>query len=194
MFNNLMKTPVKANLLKHLGNEEYPSEITLKNVKEFIRIVLYNGKVAESYTDTRITKYKSLAIKTSAAIPPDQDSIVQVILRAHLQVFKWKRCTQLEIKSLPYERFGWNWSNDMQMVVPVWFVGHQLPEDLRSRKGKPAASVNSVDDKVTMIMNVTMIIQVRKSGREKLTVRKFHVNNKLKQTNCQSMQARVLKI
>ena len=35
----------------------------------------------------------------------------------------------------------------MQMVVPVWFVGHQLPEDLRSRKGKPAASVNSVDDK-----------------------------------------------
>ena len=124
MYNNLMKTPAKANLLNHLGNEEYPSEITLNNVKEFIRIVLYNGKVTESYTDTRITKYKSLAIKTSAAIPPDQDSILQVILRAHLQVFKWKRCTQLEIKSLPYERFGWNWS-----------------------KGKPAASVNSVDDK-----------------------------------------------
>ena len=37
----------------------------------------------------------------------------------------------------------------MQMVVPVWFVGHQLPKDLRSRKGKPAASVNSVDDKDT---------------------------------------------
>ena len=142
-----MKTPAKANLLNHLGNEEYPSEITLNDVKEFIRIVLYNGKVTESYTDTRITKYKSLAIKTSAAIPPDQDSIVQVILRAHLQVFKWKRCTQLEIKSLPYERFGWNWSNDMQMVVPVWFLGHQLPEDLRSRKGKSAASVNSVDDR-----------------------------------------------
>ena len=51
----------------------------------------------------------------------------------------------------------------------------------------------------TRIMNVTMIIQVRKSGREiviqeKLTVRKFHVISQLKQTNCQSILARVLKI
>ena len=95
---------MEANMLQHLGNEKYPSDITLSDAKEFIRLVLYSGKLAESYTDTRITEYKSLAIKISASIPPDQDS---VILRAHLQVFKWKRCTQVEIENLQYEMYGW---------------------------------------------------------------------------------------
>ena len=77
LLNKLIK---KANILRNLGSEEYPSETTLNNAKEFIRIILYDGKATESYTDTRITKYKSLAIKTSAAIPPDQDAVIQVIL------------------------------------------------------------------------------------------------------------------
>ena len=134
LLNKLSKTAMKANMLQHLGNKEYPSVIALNDAKEFIRLVLYSGKLIESYTDTRITKYKSLAIKTSASIPPDQDSVIQVILSAHLQVFKWKRCTQVEIENLPYERYGWKWSNEMQMVVPVWFVGHQFPEDIRTKK------------------------------------------------------------
>ena len=46
---------------------------------------------------------------------------------------------------LPYERYGWQWSNELQRVVPVWLVGHQLPEDLRSKKTKTVAPVDEMD-------------------------------------------------
>jgi hypothetical protein len=59
MLNELSKTAMKANILQHLGNEEYPIVIALNDAKEFIRLVLYSGKLIESYTDTRITKVHS---------------------------------------------------------------------------------------------------------------------------------------
>ena len=48
--------------------------------------------------------------------------------------------------SLPYESYGWEWSNELSMVVPVWFVGHQLTKDLRSKKKKDAINIDADDE------------------------------------------------
>ena len=177
-----MRSPENSNLLKYLGKEEYPSEVTLTDAKEFIRLIFYGGKVKETYTDTRINKYKSLVTKTSASIPPDQDSVKQVILRAHLQIFKWKRCIHVQMKILPYKVYGWKWDSEEQMVVPVWSVGHQFPEYLRSKKviakAIPVEELDADDESEKQYTPVTKKRKITRHGPRKASknIIKEHVD------------------
>ena len=45
-------------------------------------------------------------------IPPDPDSIVQVVKRVHYQVSKWHQTTSETILEIPFEGNGWSWSAD----------------------------------------------------------------------------------
>ena len=57
----------------------------LEKCQEFVRTVLYSGKQRESYIETRIRLYQEMKMKSSMSLPPDPDSVVQVIKRVHYQ-------------------------------------------------------------------------------------------------------------
>ena len=69
-------------------------------------------------------------------LPPDPDSAVQVIKRAHHQTYLWRRCCERIVDRLPFEGNGWvveRVDEKESEVKPLWFTGSQLPP-LPSRK------------------------------------------------------------
>ena len=71
----------------HLLAHWVRSEQDIYCLKTFTQTV-YSGKDNEDYLVTWIRLYKNLKSKSSMAIPPDPDSVVQVIKRAHHQVYQ----------------------------------------------------------------------------------------------------------
>ena len=69
-------------------------------------------------------------------IPPDEDSCVQHILRAHYITFIWRNYHTQIIPRIPLFGNGWKIDDDNE-VVPVWFTGTQLPPScIKTRKKK----------------------------------------------------------
>jgi len=98
----------KLGMIEALGKEQQLSDEDFRNIQEFVRSVIYSGKQREEYVDTRIRLYQSLKKKSSMSVPPDPDSLIQVIKRAHLQIYEWYRCAQQNIDHLNLEEFGWS--------------------------------------------------------------------------------------
>ena len=110
----------------------------------FVRSVIYFGKDGEDYVDTRIRLYKSLKNKSSMPLPLDQDSVIQVIKRAHCQAYEWFRCGQPSIDHINLNEFGWSIQDGD--VKPVWFVGEQLPPSVRLVRGEKVGDNTVADD------------------------------------------------
>ena len=133
-FNKLTINSHKAVMLKTLGQNEVLHEEDIEGVKEFIRTVLYTGKENENYVDTRIRLYENLKRKSSMPLPPDPDSVIQVIKRAHHQTYSWVRCGLWEFPPLPHEGNGWFADEDELTLKPLWFTGPQLPPSASKKK------------------------------------------------------------
>ena len=94
-------------------------------------MVIYTGKDDEDYVETRIRLYKS---KSSMPLPPDPDSVVQVITRAHYQAYGWYPCGQQTINHLDLEECGWTIQE--RDVTPVWFIGDQFQPSAHNAHSK----------------------------------------------------------
>ena len=77
-------------------------------------------------------------------IPPDEDSCTQHILRCHHRVYIWKRCHQSIIPASDKFKNGWKLSVD-GMVVPVWYVGPQLPPSCKKNCRKKTSGGYEAD-------------------------------------------------
>ena len=93
---------------------------------------MYSGKNDESVTNTRVRTFKNQKKKSGVNIIPDLASIHQHLLRADLQAFIWHQCTS-QIMNIPnIDGRGWCKRNDI--IVPVWYIGQQLPPSLTRSK------------------------------------------------------------
>ncbi len=146
VMKKLLEADRKCELLADLGKDESFSEITLKNAKEFIRTLMYTGKQKETYVETRIRRYQEMKVKSSMSLPPDPDSVTQVIKGAHYQVYFWKRCDEINIEIIPFANYGWRWCKKQKLVVPIWFTGDQLPPSLQKKRHKNANKADEADD------------------------------------------------
>ena len=89
----------------------------------------------------------NLKVKSSMTIPPDPDSVVQVIKRSHHQVYQWLRCCSPWVDTLPFEDNGWIVEEDdsQPVVKPVWFTGTQLPPSAQKKNTKKAVIATAGD-------------------------------------------------
>lgn len=136
VFKKLIGNPAKCALLTPLGKNKELSDQEIEYAKKFIQTVVYSGKDDEDYLATRIRLYQNLKSKSSMPIPPDPDSVVQVIKRVHLQVYQWLRCCIPWIDTLPLDENGWNVDEEGSEIVikPKWFTGSQLPPSAQKTK------------------------------------------------------------
>lgn len=146
VMKKLLNTASKAYLLMDLGKDQSITEEIVQSAKEFLRTMLYTGKQKETYIQTRIRLYKEMKVKSSMCLPPDPDSVVQVIKRVHYQVYFWRRCTEINNEIIPFSNYGWKWCEKQKLVVPVWFTGSQLPPSLSSKRRKKTSTGNKADD------------------------------------------------
>ena len=77
-------------------------------------------------------------------LPPDPDSVIQVIKRAHCQAYEWYRCGQPSIDHLNLNEFCWSIQDGD--VKPVWFVGEQFPPSVRLVRGAKVGDNTVADD------------------------------------------------
>ena len=117
----MFKNPEVLDLLKNLGDEDGITPETLISVKSFVQRVIYNGEESETYLQTRLRLYKSSTKKSSRGIPPNEDSLIQAILRVQLQMFYWIRCNLPNTPRLNLEEYGW--VVDGTTVSPRCFLG-----------------------------------------------------------------------
>ena len=78
------------------------------------------------------------------SIPPDPDSIIYAIIRAHYQAYEWLRCCQKNIVHLNLKDFGWKIEGNT--VKPVWYIGRQMAPSSRQRKAVKDANSSLADD------------------------------------------------
>ena len=131
-FKKLMKQTSKVQLLNSLGVKKQLLDSDLENIKEFIRTVLYSGKIGESYIKTRVRLYENLKVKSSMPLPPDPLSVIQVVKRSHFQAYIWYNSDVAVIEKLELEDNGWSIVDDK--IEPLWFVGSQLPPSTKHTK------------------------------------------------------------
>ena len=154
VLKKLLQAERKTDLLTDLGKDDAVSEMILENAKEFVRTVLYSGKQRESYIETRIRLYQEMKMKSSMSLPPDPDSVVQVIKRAHYQAYFWRRCIEINVEMIPFANYGWKWCEEQELVVPVWFTGDQLPPSLRKKRRVRTNNDDDADDEEAAGKNV----------------------------------------
>ena len=137
-FNRMILT-TSMYMLKDLGRHE-ESYLDLSKSLNFFHPIMYSGKNDESMTNTRVRTFKNQKKKSGVNIIPDPASIHQHLLRADLQAFIWHQCTS-QIMNIPnIDGRGWCKRNDI--IVPVWYIGQQLPPSLtRSKPIKKGAKV-----------------------------------------------------
>ena len=103
-------------------------------------MVIYSGNSSEDSIATRIRAalYKNLRKISSnlrkMSLPPDSDSLIQVIKRAHLQAYIWYKADQPVIGHLNFEENGWK--NENSEITPLWSIGKQLPPFHRRKQRK----------------------------------------------------------
>ena len=123
----LLKEPMLSRLLKNLSETTSLEEPDQADIKEFVRSVMYSGNTNETYIETRVRLYTDMKVKTSMSLPPDPSSLLQAIKRVQLQVNIWSHSCELLIPEMDPEEYGWNYNSTLNKMVPVWFVGPQVP-------------------------------------------------------------------
>ena len=126
MINN-----ASTHLLYDFGNSEN-SFRDLSDSLRFYQTIMYNGKLNETITDTRVRMFQVQNTKSNVNLISDKASIIQHLLRADLQTFIWKSCMLQNITIPSLEGRGWKESEGS--IIPVWFEGDQFPPVLSRSK------------------------------------------------------------
>ena len=118
-------------LLENLGSH-INSYKDVEHEKRFYHTIMYPGLPGESITETRVRMYQKKKIKTSSTPISDEESIAQHLKRRDLQCFIWKQCMKQNMIIPKPEGRGWYMKD--RIILPVWYVGEQLPPSLTKRK------------------------------------------------------------
>ena len=128
-WNRALKNPSSLLLIKDLGKEITPSETTLVECMEFVRIYVYSGLPNEDLVTTKVRLYEAQVVKKTSTLPPDPNSLRYDILRKHHQAYIWRHCTEPTILQLPFQQYGWQKVGGC--LMPIWYTCPQLPKCLR---------------------------------------------------------------
>ena len=69
-------------------------------------------------------------------MPPDPLSCKQANRRANYHSYSWLHCIDEIVAQLSLTSNGWNYNQQLNMVVPVWFDGPQFPPSIIKKKIK----------------------------------------------------------
>ena len=97
------------------------------DIVKFVQTVLYSGHAGESLVETRVRLYENQKVKTSLTLPPDPDSMKQLLLRVNHQMYYWSRCDIPMVETILLEENGWKVEEEddgSRQVTPVWFTGN----------------------------------------------------------------------
>ena len=124
IFKKVILDTNRCVMLKPLWKDKDLKKSEIWLIRNF-KTVVYSGKEDEDYVATRARIYQGLKSKSSMLLPPDPDSIIDVMKRVHYQVYHWIHCSTPLIKSIPLEKSGWIISiEDTEVNVrPCWFIG-----------------------------------------------------------------------
>jgi len=93
--------------------------LQLENGLQFVKQVLYPGKAAEMFVETRTRMYERQKTKCSLTLLPDLSSAKEHFKRADSQAYIWYQCLSTNIKYPSPENRGWHVRKDR--LEPTWY-------------------------------------------------------------------------
>ena len=128
VLNKCLRQPKVLSLLSSLGvSSGEPTRY--QDIVKFIQTVMYSGHIGESLVETRVRLYEKQKVKSSLTLPPDPDSMKQIIMRVNHQLYYWRNCDISLLEAIPLHGNGWTVDVDNdgnRRVVPVGHNGHNL--------------------------------------------------------------------
>ena len=58
----------------------------------------------------------------------------------------------MNIEPLDFDKYGWKWCPEKELVVPVWFKGDQYPPEFSVKKKKTGQNEGDADDEMEKIV------------------------------------------
>ena len=80
-------------------------------------------------------------------LPPDPDSLVQVIKRAHFQTLEWFCCCEPVINHLNLQDCGWEIKDGEGK--PVQYTGSQMPPSVQRKRAREKIDGSIADDVIS---------------------------------------------
>ena len=76
----------------------------------------------------------------------DPSSLLQALKRVQLQVRIWSNSSALLIPEMDPEEYGWNFDSKENKMVPVWFMGLQVPPSFSTKPAPMRTGDTDGDD------------------------------------------------
>ena len=120
------------------GLEEFTCRMYSNKKKRIVKVNDLRWDMIKSKTEGKVSIRKNIDL---AKLPPAKVCLEQHIRRVNYQVGIWKRADIL-CPLIPNPWEGHGWTRQGEMVVPMWYEGDTLPQQLINE----LANIKEVDD------------------------------------------------
>ena len=114
-----MKKTNVLGLISNIGHKVSANDDVIKNCEIVIQIVLYYGTSKETYVEIRVRLCNKQKTRKWIVLSPDPCK--QAISRGNCQSHHWLHFTIKIFSQLSLKYNGWNYNEQLNVVVPVWF-------------------------------------------------------------------------
>ena len=130
-------------LLSSVGKMLPVSDSTVKDLEAFTIKCVYNDKTSKSLGEARAKKWCTMKRKSTARLPPDEESHYLRALRVAYQAYVW---LHFHMPDAPPSPLQYGWQNRDGKCVPVRYRSTALPAELRMTTGSCPRDSDTSDD------------------------------------------------
>ena len=133
IFDRVSESDEYRSLLSSVGQTLPVSHRTVDDLRMFTMQCVYNDKTSKTLGEARAKKWSTMKRKSTASLPPDEESHYLRALRVAYQVYVWLHFEMPDAPPSPLQN-GW------QMVdgkcVPIRYRSAALPQELNIMRTK----------------------------------------------------------
>ena len=143
IFDRVAKSSNFKSLLSSVGKALPVSDRTVKDLEVFTIKCVYNDKTSKSLGEARAKKWSTMKRKSTARLPPDEESHYLRALRVAYQAYIW---LHFDIPDAPPSPLQYGWQILDGKCVPVRYRSAALPPELTITRDRCPQDSDASDD------------------------------------------------
>ena len=143
IFDRVAKSSNFKSLLSSVGKALPVSDRTVKDLEVFTIKCVYNDKTSKSLGEARAKKWSIMKRKSTARLPPDEESRYLRALRVAYQAYIW---LHFDIPDAPPSPLQYSWQILDGKCVPVRYISAALPPQLTITRDRRPQDSDASDD------------------------------------------------
>ena len=129
LYDKVIKSDRAKEQLEHLGEDLHLEEECIQELMKFTREVVYGDFQSRSMTESRANKWRNQKNKSFCRLPPDEDSLRQILKRANYTAYL---ALNPKLKDHP-NPIGNGWLVENNLCRPEKYLSPPLPDMIRTQ-------------------------------------------------------------